>query len=327
MLVDETGRDKRKAENLPVPVDSDDEAPKATPAQNPNPTEAMTMEQLLRFSIDQNEKHFSKLDRDINKLQREGSETRRMAARAVTSAEDTKVRVDKIEKRLAQLESQPPKPAHAPPTTNPTQPSSGRTDWQELGGEEGDTIVLGGFRAHSTAEERRNELDQILLMLPEDLTTQIATRIIPEPRTNVVLLKIHHSAQGTAETRRAMLAWCKKVRGLKLQRTVETEPPRDIYASPSKPFHMRQRDAKTYSLFQTLKSMFPEDQQEHVSFEISTGRVFFHNHLIANRPRGADQMQPCLPELQKHIPTATSDTINAKQLEVEKERERIRGLQ
>ena len=325
MVVDESSGEKRKAAD-PVDVHSDDESPKATPVQNPSPAPSMTVEELVRYSIEQNEKNFRKVDKDMAKLQREGTETRRMAARAVTSAEETKQRVDRLEKRLAQLETQPPKPTN-PNTATPANPSDGRTDWHELGGEEGDTIVLGGFRAHSTAEERKTELETILNLFPTDLTEQIATRIIPEPRTNIVLLKIHHSPKGTAETRRAMLAWCKQVRTMKFRRQTGTEPAREVYASPSKPFHMRQRDAKTYALFQTLKSMFPEEDQEHVAFEISTGRVFFHNHLIANRPRGTSVMQPCLPELQKHVKDITEEAINAKQLEIEKERERTRALQ
>ena len=96
-------------------------------------------------------------------------------------------------------------------------------------------------------------------LFPQELTDQIATKIIPEPRTNVVLLKIHHSEKGTPETRRNMIAWCKQVRNMKFKRQVRGEEPRDIYATPSKPFHMRQRDAKTYALFQTIKSLFPEE--------------------------------------------------------------------
>ena len=115
MAVDQVARDKRKAET-PVAVNSDDENPKATPVQNPNPVPSMSVEELVRYSIDQNEKHFSKLDKDMAKLQREGSQTRRMAARAVTSAEETKQRVDRLEKRLSQLETQPPKPGLTPKT-------------------------------------------------------------------------------------------------------------------------------------------------------------------------------------------------------------------
>ena len=113
----------------------------------------MTVEELVRFSIDQNERHFQKLDRDISKLQREGTDTRKMAARAVTTAKETKTRVD--------------------------------------------TIVLGGFRAHSTAEERKTELAHILRLFPDELTEQIATKIIPEPRANIVLLQIYHHDKGT----------------------------------------------------------------------------------------------------------------------------------
>ena len=87
---------------------------------------------------------------------------------------------------------------------------------------------------------------------------------------------------------------------------------------------MRQRDAKTYSLHQTLKDLFPEAQHEHVALEIGTGRVFFHRNLIASRPRGSTEMKPHISELQKHLPDITPEKIQAKQIEVEKERERAR---
>ena len=330
MLVDESGRDKRKAstQNDPIDVDKADEIPsKASPIQVENPTAAMTLDELVRFSITQNEKNFGKLDRDLGKLQREGAETRKMAARAVTTTEETKQRVDGIEKRLAKLEDKVANPSLPPGLAgrpNPTTETVGCNDWNELGGELGDTLVLGGFRAHATAEERREELEEILKILPEALVSQIATRIIPEPRTNIVLLKIHPSPQGPTETRRAMLAWCKEVRANKYQRKIGDEPTREIYATPSKPWAMRQRDAKTHSLHQTIKSLFPEDKQDDIQLEIGTGRVFYQRTMLAHRPRGTTEMQPILENLQKHIPDITTDKIRAKQLEVEKERERTR---
>ena len=99
MNVDETAREKRKADP-PVPIDSDDDLAIQGTAETPqNPPPAMSLDELVRFSITQNEKNFKKLDRDLTKVQKEGAETRRMAARAVTSVEETKTRVDAMEKR------------------------------------------------------------------------------------------------------------------------------------------------------------------------------------------------------------------------------------
>ena len=327
MLVDEGPREKRKAQTQKDLIDVDDETASAIPVAPDNPPATMTLDELVRFSITQNEKNFQKMDREMGKLQRDGAETRRMAARAVTTTEETKQRVDGIEQRLAKLEDKVANPtpsALRPQSQTTPKEDTARNGWNELGGETGDTIVLGGFRAHSTAEERREELEEILKVLPEALVQQIATRIIPEPRTNIVLLKIHPSPQGIQDTRRKMLAWCKEVRANKYQRKIDDEPTREIYASPSKPFAMRQRDAQTHSLHQTLKNLFPPDQQDQVALEISTGRVFFQRSLIASRPRGSYDMQPNLDTLKKHLPDITMDAIKTKQAEVEKERERIR---
>ena len=100
---------------------------------------------------------------------------------------------------LTQLEAkvaQPtPNSAHGTGTAPSNPNPQTRSDWSELGGEQGDTLVLGGFRAHSTSEERREELQKIMTLLPEDLASQISSNIIPEPRTNIVLLKIKLSEQ------------------------------------------------------------------------------------------------------------------------------------
>ena len=60
----------------------------------------MSLDDLVRvFSITQNEKNFRKFDKDLSKLQRERTETRKMAARAVTTGKETKTRVDTTDKK------------------------------------------------------------------------------------------------------------------------------------------------------------------------------------------------------------------------------------
>ena len=326
MVVDLESREKRKAE-IPVPSDSDDDALHATPAENPNPTAAMSVEDLVRYSIQQNEKHFHKLDKDMSKLQREGSETRKMAARAVTTAEDTRQKVDKLERRLNALEAKANKPPEYGHTNTASTGQTQRSEWQELGGEEGDTIVLGGFRKNSTADERRAELAEVEALLADDVKSQIADKIIPATRTEIVLLKIVHSDKGPDETRRNNLALCAKIKAANIKRRTGDEPERTIYAGASKPFHIRQHNAQTYVLYEALKSFFPEPDQEHVTMEARTGRVFFHNHPIATRPRGTQTTSPCLAELQKHVPGITMDMITAKRQEVDTERDRLRNNQ
>ena len=207
---------KRKTpEAVPVRSDSEDSL-LATPLENPNPSPAMTVEELVRYSISQNERNFKKLDKDMAKLQREGAETRKMAARAVTSAEDTRQRVDKIEHRLAQLEA---KTSHPPPRSRSVPISTAsqeKSEWQELGGEEGDTVVMGGFRKHSTPEDRRTELDEVIAGLPQDLADRILTRIVPATHTDIVLLKLQISDKGPDQTRRDTLAWCTKIKEAKI---------------------------------------------------------------------------------------------------------------
>ena len=326
MIVDLEAREKRKAE-IPVPSDSEDDTLQATPAENPNPTAAMSVEDLVRYSIQQNEKHFHKLDKDMSKLQREGSETRKMAARAVTTAEDTRQKVDKLERRLNALEAKATAPPERLPTHQAITGQQPKSEWQELGGEEGDTIVMGGFRKNSTADERRAELTEVLAQLPEEITSQLVDKIIPATRTEIVLLKIAHSDKGPDETCRQNLALCTKIKEANLKRRTGDEPERTIYAGASKPFHIRQRNAQTFVLYEALKSFFPESSQEHVTLETRTGRIFFHNHPIATRPRNTQTTTPCIAELQKHVPGITSELITAKRQEIVADRERLRNNQ
>ena len=318
MDVDRTG-EKRKA--------TGQEDIEGTPAEQENPLPQMSLDDLVRYSITQNDKRFNKLDRDMDKIQKEGADTKRMAARAVTSAEEAKTRVDQMEKRLAALETKVANPTFPTPGQQVPQSreSQGRSDWRELGGEQGDTVVLGGFRENSTADDRRTELEEILRVFPEELSSKISTRIIPETRTNIVLLKLTQSPEGPVETRRAMMAWCKRVKEMKCLRKIGDEEARVVSAWASKPFHVRQRDARTYCLYETLKSLFPEPQRDDVTLEISTGRTFYQHTAIANRPRGTTEMHPILTALQKFIPDLTSEQIKQKQAEVEKERERARA--
>ena len=136
--------------------------------------------------------------------------------------------------------------------------------------------MLGGFRAHSTAEKRKTELETILNLFPADLTEQIATtHNTPNPEPTSSSSKSTTPQKAPHKQDEQCQHGANRVRNMKFKRQKVTEPAQKIYASPSKQFHMRQRDAKTHALFQTLKSMFPEEDQEHVAFEISTCRGLF----------------------------------------------------
>ena len=134
------------------------------------------------------------------------------------------------------------------------QAQSGKRDWEQLGGEEGDTLVIGGFREYASKEERREEWETLEALIAEDLKTKIKELIVPNAPCSAVLIKIAQEGDANS-TRRVMIDWTKKFKEQKLQLTSQGESQaRVFWAGPSKPFSMRQRDAKLGSLGQIRSS-------------------------------------------------------------------------
>ena len=209
----------------------------------PNPQ--MSLDELVRLSIFENTRRFDTLQADntrrfralqaeSGKRQKEGTETRKMAAKAVVTAEETKNRMDTTERRSIALDK-------GNSIGRIQVADTPQSDRSQVGRPEGDTAVLVGFRGHPTREECETELNEIMELLPAELQQQMAKKIIPALRGKTILIKTHPSPEGINETRRTLIEWCKQLKVCKIQRTTEGEGAREFYAMASQPYETRQQ--------------------------------------------------------------------------------------
>ena len=68
-----------------------------------------------------------------------------------------------------------------------------RKDFDLLGGEEGDTLVIGGFRNWADKTEREAEWELLKPRLPEELRDSISETIIPNSQCQIIILKIQRN--------------------------------------------------------------------------------------------------------------------------------------
>ena len=264
----------------------------------------LTLEDIMSFmqkglqenkdSIDkgnrENRENFSSLSKEIASTKREAQEGKLLAAKATTMAKETQDRLETLEKRVTQLETNPGKALSPPPGLQARASyGEGGRDWDQLGGENGDTAIIGGFRPFADKDEKQTEWDEIRGKMPEELKLQMADEIVPRSLGSIVIVKIR--TQGTpADTRRAMLKWTQdfKKEKLEIQTAGETEP-RVFYAAPSKPFAMRQRNALLSNTMEALKMMGGPDAQDKLRMDIPSGRILYDRTVLVERARSTGE--------------------------------------
>ena len=106
---------------------------------------------MMQRSMDKNDAGFSKLDREMAATKHEAREAKELAAKATTLAKETQNQMEALAKRVTKLENGPP--TQVSPQTRQHRPkeifvaqSAGKRDRDFLGGEEGDTAVVGGLQ-------------------------------------------------------------------------------------------------------------------------------------------------------------------------------------
>ena len=176
--------------------------------ENPKPLQLDDIMRVLKQSMSENQTNFGTLRRDVRRMESEAHEAKEMAAKATTLARDTQGALEALEARVAKIKAGkgPAPPSASTPMHNP---SAGSKDWDQLGGEKGDTIVIGGFRPYAARDERQSEWDAVRGKLSPEMREAIVDTIVPSALCQTVLVKIKASAT-TRETRLEMLAWCRK---------------------------------------------------------------------------------------------------------------------
>ena len=158
MEVDENGRKRREREATTEEEEQlgGEKEPHTPPGLVPAELSIRDLFTLMTKSMNQNEAGFSKLDqdmttlkRDVKAVDRKAEESRIMAAKATTAATEAKQSLVALEQRVSQLEQgKIPQAAPAgryPGKNSPQNQSKGGRDWDQIGGEEGDTAVVQRF--------------------------------------------------------------------------------------------------------------------------------------------------------------------------------------
>ena len=291
---------------------------------------ALTLEDLLGVitkNHTETNANFAAMRGDVTEARRDASDAKKLAAKATTLAEETQQAVKTLEQRMARLESGeaiPKGPPGLTPRRGPRPPSPTKRDWDFLGGEEGDTLIVGGFRRWADREERQSEWDTAHTAIPEPMRGEISEVIVPQSQCAIVIVKIKRKTDPKT-TRLAMIEWGKKFRDLALQAQAEDETaPRKLYAQPSKPYEMRQRDSKTTGLLEGFKLIAGEERSAKLRANLSSGRIFYERTLLAERKPGEDAPSPRMDTVRTIFPDLTPETLAAKVAEAMDVRERAR---
>ena len=223
-------QDSREEEETPVPTEM------AAPNR---PLELGNLMAMLQQNMDRTQSNFDKLDKKLTSTQNEVRESKEMAAKATTIASQTQTQLSALEKRVAFLEKGEGGGGGDRGGTQKWQPSGqnqGKRDWEQLGGEEGNTLLIGGFRDFAAKEERREEWGKIETAISEELKAQIKEIIVQNAPCSTILIKINGERNPT-ETRRAMIEWTKKFKDQLIKLTTEGDTTERLFwAGPSKPF-------------------------------------------------------------------------------------------
>ena len=318
--------EKRK---LPELSEHDDEPPESLRASGPGtgsqqpPPNKLDLSDLMAFMKEtrqEMQEGFRSSKTDISKVWAETKEVKGIATQAAVDAHEAKTAVTSLEERVAKLERDGPprhqnKPAGRPSESDPA------SEWHLLGGEEGNTVVLGGIKTWVSKQARQDYWEYIETQMSADLWNKVASTTIPAGRGKIILVHLKKDAEGPTETRRKMLGFCRDFKEAKIS---SRDSEILFYAMPSKPFWLRQKEAKNALRLDAIKQMVPESHQAQIEIEISKGRIFCGDTMIGHRPQSTGQIVPKQEALQKLFPAITlpdfEETLKA--LEAKKEKER-----
>ena len=118
-----------------------------------------------------------------------------------------------------------------------------------------------------------------------------------------------------------MLEWTQKFKEAK--HTIDTQDGttgRVFYANASKPFDMRQRDAKLFSTLDGFKLIAGEENHNKFRLDMSNGRIVYDCQLIAQRGADSDIPAPIMANVQKFWPTLSEEAIANKVAEATEKR-------
>ena len=227
------------------------------------------------------------LTRDLSKLRGEQEETKEMAAKALTTTTETQQDLKDLAKRVTALEMGPPpglgKGKGAQGTGGKGNFRTTPTGYETLGGELGNEVIVGKITKWASKEDREQIWKKIQAKLPQELSEAVESMTAPGLRQRFILLHLKCHPQGTGKTREDMLNFCRQIKQANLQYEDEDGAMQDIFATPSKPYEQRQKDAAATVKADALKKLLGEPRSLQLEFEIGKGRAFLGTDLLTER--------------------------------------------
>ena len=332
MMVDAENRKRRDRETGDFEdVESESETPVPTEKAPPQgeARQTLTLNDLLE-AINQSKFEtragFKELKGEVGTATREAREAKIQAAKATTLSQETKKTVESLEKRVENLEKggiPTPPPGLSQPAGPPR--ASSQRDWDRLGGDGGNTAIVSGFHEWSDSEERKTEWEEIKAKMDTHLAEQIEETIVPVPPGRAVIIKIKTGATVEA-TRAKMVEWTRKFKEAKYTiQSNEDREPRTFVANPSKPFDMRQRDAKFWGVVDGFRAIAGEENRNKFRFDLSNGRIVYERKLLAVRDTNSEAPSPRMTEINQIWPDVTREHINDKIAEAKAKRDPTRS--
>ena len=309
----------------------------ATPAQPETPPENLTLADLFKHmqsgfqTVGQQVTSMkteirSEIGRDLNRIRNEQKETNNIAAKALTTADQTKQELKTLAQRVEKLEK-----GEGPPGTNPrTHPhfTGGKgkgkqaTGYEQLGGEQGNEIIMGQIPHWASQEERLAIWQQMKERLAPELSEQVTDVVAPGLRQCFLRITLQPHPEGISETRKNMLSFCRKVKEAAPTYTGEDGSEIPIFATPSKPWQQRQRDAAATLKADVLKRLLGEEKAAQFQFEIGKGRAFLGRDLLTERASFDGEVEYIMGAIRKHIPDITAEKLKETEETIREERAR-----
>ena len=300
-------------------------------------TQPLQLENLMKVMMEsrkESETNFKGLKQEMHKLWSDTNELKGIASQAAVSAEEAKTAVQSLETRVEALEKGKPRNldpwAQAlPPKPQNASASASSSDWQFLGGDEGDTVVIGGYKHWVSYQHRKDALAHIEAQLPVELWDRVRDSTITTGRGKILLLHLKRESEGPTATGRKMLEFCKLFRETQIPIPAidDRASPGTFYAMPSKPPALREKDAKNALVVATLKDLIPTALADKIEIEMGKGRVFIQDTLVVHKPPGQDKIQIRHEALKKHCPEITPEAFATHLKTIEERREAERNAQ
>ena len=258
------------------------------------------------------------INRDVGKLRADQKETKEIASKALTVADETKREMKALANRVATLErgggqgTSGSASGRATAKTNPRE----ELGYNSLGGPLGNEMVVGEFDQYASREERQQNWEIIKRALPEGVAERVEKVTAPGLRNRVMIVTLKSSPEGPEKTRELLVDTCRTIRQAKIKYTDTDGNMREVYANPTKPLAQRQLDSQVTLKADAIRKAIGEEKSATVELELGKSRIFVGKDILAKRDTPGGPMKYQWPQMHKHLPDSTPDAMEKLEGEV-----------